>query len=210
VIETEPIEEIGTDDQLVEREIKLPPKRRLWVIWVAAAVIVLDQISKYIIENNLPLYKSWAPFPEFAHIFRISHVSNTGIAFGLFPGGSSLFAWAAVIVTIAILIYNFTLPDGHTLLRIALGLQVGGALGNFIDRMRMGHVTDFLDFSLWPVFNLSDLSVVSGALLLALIIWQEDKKLKQTGDIQSDDSDPIPENRDSIDTSGVLNEWSAN
>ncbi|MDX1687973.1 MAG: signal peptidase II [Candidatus Promineifilaceae bacterium] len=153
--------------------------QRSLLLLVAAAVIVVDHISKLYVESWLPLNRSWAPFPELAHLFRITHVTNTGAAFGLFPGGSLFFTVIATVVAIFILYYNYQLPTGQHPLRIALGLQLGGALGNLIDRLRLGHVTDFLDFGPWPVFNLADTSIVAGVVILAILMLQEQRELRE-------------------------------
>lgn len=154
-------------------------RQRSLLLLVAAAVIFVDHISKLYVENWLPLNRSWAPFPELAHLFRFTHVTNTGAAFGLFPGGSLFFTVIAVVVGIFIIYYNYQLPSGHRLLRIALGLQLGGALGNLIDRLRLGHVTDFLDFGPWPVFNLADTSIVAGVILLGFLMLQEQREMRE-------------------------------
>lgn len=153
--------------------------QRSLLLLVAAAVIVVDHVSKLYIESWLPLNRSWAPFPEVAHLFRFTHVTNTGAAFGLFPGGSLFFTVVATVVGIFIVYYNYQLPAGHRPLRIALGLQLGGALGNLIDRLRLGHVTDFLDFGPWPVFNLADTSIVAGVILLGFLMLQEQKEMRE-------------------------------
>lgn len=153
--------------------------QRSLLLLVAAAVILADQISKWLVEHQLPLSSSWAPLPELDHLFRITHVSNTGAAFGLFPGGSLLFGLIAAFVALVILYYNFQLPAGNRLLRLALGLQLGGALGNLVDRFRIGHVTDFLDFGRWPVFNLADTSIVAGVVLLALLLLVEEREARR-------------------------------
>lgn len=143
---------------------------------VAALIILLDQFSKLFVEIFLPLNRSWAPIPELAHLLRISHVSNTGAALGLFPGGSQIFTVIAIVVALAIVVYNYDLPAGNRALRLGLGLQVGGALGNLIDRLRLGHVTDFLDVGGLPVFNLADASIVAGVLLLGVLIVKEQRE----------------------------------
>lgn len=150
--------------------------QRLILLLVAATVILADQMSKWLVEHQLPLNASWAPFPDYAHLFRITHVSNTGAAFGLFPSGSSLFTVIAAIVAVVILFYNFQLPAGYRILRVALGFQLGGALGNLVDRLRIGHVTDFLDFGPWPVFNLADTAIVAGVVLLGLLMLIEERE----------------------------------
>src|SRR5690606_21130036 len=119
-------------------------RHRLFLLAVALAAIGADQLTKIAVERALPLNASWTPLEGIAPFFRFTHVSNTGAAFGLFPTGSLLFAVVALVVGAIILVYNFRLPAGNLLLRLALGLQLGGALGNLVDRLRLGHVTDFL------------------------------------------------------------------
>jgi signal peptidase II len=151
-------------------------RHRLFLLAVALAVIGADQLTKAAIEQSLPLNASWAPIADVAHLFRFTHVSNTGAAFGLFPTGSLLFAVVAVAAGMAILVYNLQLPAGSLLLRLALGLQLGGALGNLADRLRLGHVTDFLDVGPWPVFNLADMAIVAGVLLLGLLMLLDERE----------------------------------
>lgn len=157
----------------------LPPTRltrqRLLLLVIAGCVILVDQLSKLIVEVFLPLYRSWTPLPHLLPTFRFSHVDNTGSAFGLFPQNSATFAWAALFVLLAILIYNYHLSGRQLWLRLALGLQLGGAVGNLADRLRLGHVTDFIDFGPW-IFNLADVAIILGALILVGVMWQESKK----------------------------------
>lgn len=168
--------------------------QRALMLMVAGLVIALDQLSKQLIEAFLPLYRSWAPAPILVPNLRLSHVSNTGSAFGLFPANSAVFAWAAFIVSLAIVYYNYKLPPGEKWLRLALGLQLGGALGNLIDRLRLGHVTDFVDFGPW-VFNLADASIVLGALILAGLMWRATKRYA-----------PAPAQEPSLNTLTILDE----
>lgn len=174
----------GSEGEAVQETPRLSPPPPLWrhllfLLVVAGAVIAADQLTKIAVERALPLNSSWAPFPGVAHLFQFTHVSNTGAAFGLFPTGSLLFAVVAVVVGLVILVYNFQLPAGNLLLRLALGLQLGGALGNLLDRLRLGHVTDFLDFGPWPVFNLADTAVVAGVVLLGLLMLLEERESLQ-------------------------------
>jgi signal peptidase II len=149
--------------------------QRSRLILVASLVLMLDQLSKYAVEAAVPLYQSWAPIPALEPVLRITHATNTGAAFGMFPDGNLIFAIAAVIIGLAILYYNYILPGGIWLLRLALGLQLGGALGNLLDRLRQGHVTDFIDMgSLWPfIFNVADFAIVAGVVLLGWLLFQE-------------------------------------
>jgi len=147
---------------------------------VAAAVLLIDQITKYLVRTTLPEGRSMDLVPWLTPIFRITHVTNTGVAFGLFPQGSYFFIGVAVVVIAAIIVYYRHLPDGQWLTRVALGLQLGGASGNLIDRLRyQGRVIDFIDLNFWPlqhwpVSNIADISIVSGVILLALtMLWEE-------------------------------------
>jgi signal peptidase II len=150
-----------------------PLVQRILFILIACIVVLIDQLTKGWVENNMLLNTSWAPFPEISHLFQFTHVANTGAAFGSFAGGGNIFAIVAVIVTGAIIYYNFSLPVGMLSLRIALGLQLGGALGNLADRFRLGHVTDFLDFGPWYIFNIADTSIVVGVIILGILMWLE-------------------------------------
>ena len=148
------------------------------VLIVALIVILLDQASKRFIEANIVYNTSWMPLDWLAPYFQITHIGNTGIAFGLFSGGGMIFALVALFVTGAIFYFAYTLPSGYIAMRIILGVILGGAIGNLIDRLRQGYVTDFLDFGPWPVFNVADMAVVFGALALAIMMFYEERQLK--------------------------------
>jgi signal peptidase II len=153
-------------------------KERWILIAVAGLVLILDIISKEIVRNNLPLYTYWAPFPALDHFFRFTHTTNTGVAFGLFQNANLLFAVFAAVVSIGIIYFNQKLAFGNALLRVALGLQLGGAIGNLLDRILFGSVTDFLDFGPWPIFNVADTAVVAGVILMGYVILQEERQEK--------------------------------
>jgi signal peptidase II len=145
----------------------------------AALVVLVDQISKHLVTAWLGEGQSWDVAPWLAPIFRITHVTNTGAAFGLFRGWGDFFMIVAAVVIVAIIVYYYHLPDGQRLMRVALGLQLGGAMGNFVDRVRQGFVVDFIDLNFWPlhnwpVFNVADSSTVAGVAVLAvLMLWEE-------------------------------------
>ncbi len=164
-------------------------QERAILIIVAIVVILLDQLTKWLVESNLAIGDVWEPSAALAPLFRVVHTFNTGAAFGLFSGGSLFFAITAIVVSIAIIFFNQRLEGDNVWLRVALGLQLGGALGNFIDRVRIGHVTDFVDLGPWPfLFNVADLAVVTGAVVLAVLVWQEsreEQKQKQQAEANS-------------------------
>ncbi|MBN1937270.1 MAG: signal peptidase II [Anaerolineae bacterium] len=150
-------------------------KKGWWVLpLVTVLLLVVDQASKFIVVSSLDLYEAWAPIPALAHIFEIHPITNTGAAFGLFQNGSTFFVIVSFIVSIIILYYYIRLPAGKWLIRLSMALQLAGAVGNLIDRLRIGHVIDFLDFHFWPVFNVADMCIVCGVFLLGIILLRED------------------------------------
>lgn len=177
-LEQEQNEYDGEEPEKASRVVASTGQRLIFFV-VAASVIIVDHLTKLLIENRLTINQTWAPFPTLANYFRITHVSNTGAAFGLFPQGSLVFTVIAVLVGAVIIVYNYRLPAGHLLLRLALGLQLGGALGNLVDRLRLGHVTDFLDFGPWPVFNVADMAIVAGVIVLGYLMIQEEREMRR-------------------------------
>jgi signal peptidase II len=154
--------------------------RWLLLITITAAVIVIDQISKAYVAAHLDLHESGMPLDFLEPIFRFTHIHNTGAAFGIFPEGGIIFLVIAVIVSAVILYYYHQIHDRAYLTRLALGLQLGGALGNVVDRLRQGYVIDFFHLEHWPVFNIADSCIVIGVALLTLEMYREDRKQKQS------------------------------
>lgn len=172
LMEPEPGEASPTEPAVVE----LPRAglgEKLLPFLITAVALGLDQLTKYLVETRIPLYSYWAPIPALENIFRITHTANTGAVFGLFQGTGMFFAGLAVVVAGAIIYFNLTLPGRQWLLRLALGLQLGGALGNLVDRLRIGHVTDFIDVGPWYIFNVADMAIVSGVILFAFVLLRE-------------------------------------
>ena len=143
---------------------------------VAALTILIDQVTKAYVAAHLGLHETWMPLKFIEPVFRFRHVHNTGAAFGLFPQGGAIFLIIAVIVSVIIVYYYRQLPGSAWLVRLALGLQLGGALGNVIDRVRQGYVVDFLNVEYWPVFNVADSCIVLGVLLLAFEMFREERR----------------------------------
>jgi len=130
-------------------------------------IVVADQLSKAWIKTNLLEGQSLFE----TGFFRITHLHNTGAAFGLFQGQSFILTIVSLIGVVVLLVYGFVVyhrfPWFESLLnRLALGLVLGGAAGNLIDRIRLGYVTDFIDFGFWPAFNIADSAVTVGVIIL--------------------------------------------
>lgn len=152
----------------------------LILLGIAALTLIADRVTKQIIANSLTLHETWdPPFSALQRVVSLTYTTNTGAAFGLFPNQGALFIVIAFMVISAIIFYYRQLPAGYGLARVALGMQLGGALGNLIDRLRQGYVVDFIDLNFWPlenwpVFNLADSAIVVGVGLLALTMLYED------------------------------------
>jgi signal peptidase II len=149
---------------------------------VAAVVFLADRISKYLVVTNLAVGEMWNPIPVLRPFVTVTHVTNTGAAFGLFRDYGLIFAIVDVVVVVGIIAFYRFLPPGQAWLRVSLGLQLGGALGNLCDRVGLGSVVDFVDFKIWPVFNLADLAVVVGVSLLAFHLLFDQHEGEQTAE----------------------------
>ena len=147
---------------VAERSLSAEAAQWLSLALVTVAAVVADQVTKHIVSSQLVLDEEVVVIGAFS----IHHVQNSGIAFGLFPN-----ATAAVIVltTVAVawmLVFFARAGARHPVLPVALGLLLGGSISNLADRVRLGHVTDFLDVRYWPAFNLADICIVVGVVLL--------------------------------------------
>jgi signal peptidase II len=134
---------------------------------VAVLTLVIDQISKRLVMTSFRPGESWNPVAPLERWVSLTYVTNTGAAFGLFPDYGGIFMVIAVVVVVVIVVYHRYLPGEQWLVQISLGLQLGGALGNLVDRLRYGHVIDFIDFKVWPIFNVADSSLFVGVVILA-------------------------------------------
>ena len=130
---------------------------------IAAAVFALDQVTKVIIRATLDRHEAW-PDPDW--VLHIVNVSNSGAAFGMLQGQTVFLIVTSLVGVAAIVLYYLYPPLEHGLLRAALGLQLGGAAGNLIDRIRTGEVTDFINFDFWPAFNVADASISIGVVTI--------------------------------------------
>ncbi|SKA02633.1 signal peptidase II [Selenihalanaerobacter shriftii] len=129
------------------------------VFIVALIILILDQVTKLIIVQNFHVSES-LPFIE--DIFHLTYVKNFGAAFGILTNQRLFFIIVTLLVIIILLALYKQISKQGVLIKIATGLGIGGAIGNLIDRIRVGYVIDFLDFRVWPVFNIADSAIVIG------------------------------------------------
>ena len=133
------------------------------------AVIVLDRWTKQLAVAHL-LDSGVRSVPIFGEYVRFTYVENRGAAFGLFQEQTTFFIVVGVVVIGVIVASYRYIPEPGWLLNICLGLQMGGAIGNLIDRIRVGYVVDFIDLTFWPVFNIADSAICVGVAGLAVTV----------------------------------------
>lgn len=145
---------------------RLDGRRLAAFFGVALVVVVLDQLTKAGIRGWLQRGETW---PEGWELIRLAHVHNTGAAFGILQGASTLLIVVTLVAIAAITFFLLTLPSHTRWYRVALSGILGGAIGNLIDRVRLGHVTDFIDPTHYPAFNVADSAIFLGVVGIAII-----------------------------------------
>jgi signal peptidase II len=143
-----------------------------WFFAIALAIVILDRISKILIERAIPdggsLHVFW--------IFSLTNVKNTGAGFSILQGWTIVLILISIIAASAIIYYLKIMPARY---HPAAALLLGGILSNLIDRIYYGHVLDFLDFSVWPVFNVADSAITIGTLLIIYLVYVDEKADKK-------------------------------
>ena len=159
----------------MEDTLELRPARRIALrslapfLGVSASVVAADQLTKAFIRARLLEGESW---PVFGELLRISHVENSGAAFGILQGAGVFLLLTTVVGVTALAAYLFFVPQGSRWYTLALALVLGGAVGNFIDRVSRCTVTDFIDPARYPSFNLADSSIVVGIAILLIATYR--------------------------------------
>ncbi len=152
------------------RSLAAGPVQWMGLAAIALAAVAADQLTKHIVTSHLAL-------DDGIHVvgpFWIHHVQNSGIAFGLFASATSVVIVLTAIAVGWMLVFFARSGARHPVLPVALGLVIGGSVSNLLDRVRLGYVTDFIDFRYWPAFNLADSFIVVGvAILLGTLLAAE-------------------------------------
>jgi signal peptidase II len=160
---------------IAERSLAAGPWQWCGLALVVAAAIAGDQITKHVVTSRLALDES-------SHVIgplSIHRVENSGIAFGLFTSATGAVIALTTLAVIWMLVYFARSGARHPVIPAALGLLIGGSVSNLIDRVRLGHVTDFIDFKWWPAFNLADSFIVIGVCILLFALLGTDRRPKQ-------------------------------
>jgi signal peptidase II len=155
-------------------------KNYVSLLFFSGVIIGLDQWTKALVRQNIPIGGIWMPLEWLQPYARIVHWYNSGAAFGLFQNGSLVFATLAVVVILLIIYYFPQIPDNDWTFRIAMILQMAGAAGNLIDRIILeGKVTDFISIGKFAVFNIADASITVGVIVLLLGALVKERKMKK-------------------------------
>ena len=156
----------------------MTPRRVVVVAAVAVLVLVLDRVTKIAVETGLAVGSSIDVVGEW---IRITHVTNSGAAFGLLPERTTLLSILSVLAVVAIVYYYRRLAADSRLVAATLGMQLGGAFGNLIDRIGQGYVVDFVDVGIpnglrfWS-FNVADSSIVVGIITVTALLWLQERR----------------------------------
>lgn len=151
----------------------------MFLFLLAGIVLLLDQSAKFLISRfMLP----GGSLPVIKNIFHLTYIQNKGAAFGLFPNQTLFLVIVALFAIFFIITFHKRLAKGRVSLSWALGLILGGTIGNLADRIRLKAVIDFLDFRIWPVFNLADSAITVGAAILFISLLRKEKRSDGAGE----------------------------
>ena len=145
-------------------------KKNVVVLSTALLLVLLDQLTKFFIKQNLQLNQS---IPIIKNILHLTYITNTGSAFGLFKGFNIIFIFFSIIVIFLIFYFLKEIKNEETMLQFSVGLLLSGTIGNLIDRIFHGAVTDFIDLRIWPVFNIADSAITISIIILIIILSQQ-------------------------------------
>jgi|SRR3989338_3828500 len=146
-------------------------KKYAVIISIGFFIVFSDQLTKFLIKQNLQLNQS---IPVIKNILHLTYITNTGSAFGLFKGFNWFFILFSLVVIIVIFYFINQIKNNEKMMRISVSLVLGGTIGNLIDRIAYGAVIDFIDFRIWPVFNIADSAVTIGIIILIVLLWKND------------------------------------
>ena len=153
----------------------------LRLLIISILIIIVDQLSKFIVSANMNVGQS---IDVISNILSITYVRNPGAAFGILPHQTAFLVAVSVVVIVIIMYYCRILPGKYKYVRLGLSVQLGGAIGNLIDRVRLdGHVVDFIDFTFFPpVFNIADSAIVIGTIIFLLAFWYTERIKDEEGE----------------------------
>tara|TARA_Y100000310_G_C20613316_1_gene779192 strand:+ start:1139 stop:1600 length:462 start_codon:yes stop_codon:yes gene_type:complete len=147
-------------------------KKHLIIFSTASIAIIIDQLTKFLINMNLELNQS---IPVINNVFHLTYILNSGAGFGILQQQKLLLIFISIIV-IGVILYYIRKIKNEKVLQVLAGLVLGGTMGNLIDRISYGYVIDFLDFRIWPIFNFADSFLTISVIGLIIYFWKKDKR----------------------------------
>ncbi len=141
--------------------------------FIALVIAAADQIIKLIVNQHMFLNQS---IDLIGSVVKLTYVRNTGVAFSLFVGFSPYLAVVGTLVVALVIFFHYRLERQNFLVQLGLSFILGGSLGNLIDRFARGYVVDYMDITIWPVFNLADIMINVGVIILAYKLFEEEEK----------------------------------
>jgi len=140
---------------------------------VSFLIVLADQVLKALTHQHMVLNQS---IPLIDNVIKLTYVRNTGVAFSLFVGFSPYLAVVGAIVVAGVIYFHYQLPARNQVVQMGLSFILGGSLGNLVDRVLRGYVIDYFDITIWPVFNLADMMINIGVIMLAYKLFEEEEK----------------------------------
>jgi signal peptidase II len=166
-------------EELNSQEKTQPSRRRFFIFFIVADIIIaLDQWTKWLVRRDIPLNTSWLPesLEGLSPYARFLHIQNKGASFGLFQNGNLFFIVLTLLIVVGIVFYVSRMEHASDWMWVAAGLYLGGAVGNLIDRLTIGAVTDFVSVGTFYIFNIADASINISVALLLILFWLHERK----------------------------------
>jgi signal peptidase II len=160
---------------IAERSLGAGPWQWAGLAAVVAAAVIGDQVTKHVVTSRLSLGES----SKIVGPLAIHRLENSGIAFGFFTSATAVVIALTALAVVWMLVYFARSGARHPAIPAGLGLLIGGSVSNLVDRVRLGHVTDFIDFGWWPAFNLADSFIVIGVAILLVAMLGPDRQQKE-------------------------------
>jgi signal peptidase II len=173
---------------------KTQTRRRRFFIFISAALVViaLDQWTKWLVRRDIPLGTSYLPdwLDWLSPYARFLHIQNQGASFGMFQNGNAFFIVLTILIVGGILYFVSKMEDDNNWMWAAGGIYLGGAVGNLIDRLLFGAVTDFISVGTFYIFNIADASINVGVAMLVILFWLQERKKPATDEATRDEGKP--------------------
>jgi signal peptidase II len=140
---------------------------------IALIILLVDQLFKFMVQESMRLGQT---VPLLGNALKLTYVRNTGAAFSLFVGFSPYLVVAGILVAAAVIYFHYRVPKGNFILQAGLAFVLGGSLGNLVDRIFRSYVIDYIDITVWPVFNFADVMINLGVILIAFKLFEKEKE----------------------------------